>query len=325
MVSATTLLLALFGCSVVSALDNVNCGTPAIKPSLGNTFEDRIVGGKEVVKYSWPWQVQIRYNGGHFCGASLLNNEWIVSAAHCFKGYSASSYSFRFGRHTKSGTSEPYEQVATAKNIYIHESYNSRTLVNDIAVIRISPSVSFTNQVSPICLPSDDNELAGGTPVHVTGWGNVETTCCKDVLKQVEVPIIDRNICNQRDYYNGDIEESMICAGVDVGGLDSCQGDSGGPLVAQSKDHGKWELYGVVSWGYGCADPMKPGVYSNVQNLKDWVLGKVEQIEKEEEQLVGKKFRPMPYGSAFREQASELAKIGEVEVSDLPFQGQWLQ
>lgn len=75
MVSATTLLLALFGCSVVSAaLNSENCGVPKIKPSTGNTLQDRIVGGKEATKYSWPWQVQIRYNGGHFCGASLLDD-----------------------------------------------------------------------------------------------------------------------------------------------------------------------------------------------------------------------------------------------------------
>jgi secreted trypsin-like serine protease len=314
---------ALFACAFAEPPADASCGSPAIAPSEGNTFKDgRIVGGKEAVKYSWPWQVQVRNSGSHYCGASLLSSNWILSAAHCFRGVSPSSFSFRLGRHTKSGTNEPYEQTVTAATVVIHESYSPLTTNNDVAVIRVTPNVKYTEQVSPVCLPTRSSELAEGTQVHITGWGATEGTCCTTVLKQVQVPIIGRTKCNQVDYYNGRITTAMICAGLDQGGLDSCQGDSGGPLVA--KVNGKWEQYGIVSWGSGCADAKKPGVYSNVHYLEAWIRSKVTQVEREEQETAAK-FRPAPFGAAFREVARDMVLKGEMDVSDLPMNGEWLQ
>jgi len=302
--------------------DDAGCGIPAIAPSTGNLYsEGRIVGGKEAVPNSWPWQVQIRYNGGMFCGASMLSRDWILSAAHCFRGYTPSGFSFRFGRHTKTGN-DAYEQIATAATVVIHESYSTITLNNDVAVIRVTPTVTRTNQVSAVCLPTQTTELAQGELVHVTGWGDTEGTCCTTVLKQVEVPIIGRTKCNQADFYNGGITTGMICAGLDAGGRDSCQGDSGGPLVI--KKGTKWEQFGVVSWGSGCADAKKPGVYSNVVFYENWIRSKVTMVEREEQMMQGK-FRPAPYGAAFREAAREQVRNGELQKSDLPMNGEWLE
>lgn len=76
--------------------------------------------------------------------------------------------------------------------------------------------------------------------------------------------------CNSDNMYGGDnIEDNMMCAGVDGGGKDSCQGDSGGPLFAT--DSGRWIQVGVVSWGYGCAEPNHPGVYARVSKVIDWM------------------------------------------------------
>jgi secreted trypsin-like serine protease len=314
--------MALFGCALAAPPADGNCGVPAIAPSEGNRMEDgRIVGGKEATPYSWPWQIQIRYNNGHFCGGSLLSTNWVLSAAHCFRGYPVSSFSFRGGRHTKTGTSEPYEQTSAAAAVVIHESYSTSTLNNDVAVIRLSTPFTFTRQVSAVCLPTQTTELNSGELVHITGWGAVENTCCSTVLKQVQVPIISRSRCNQADYYNGAITNNMICAGLDQGGLDSCQGDSGGPLVI--KKNNKWEQFGIVSWGSGCADPKKPGVYSNVLTLEAWIRSKVTQVEREEAE-VSAKFRPAPFGAAFREVARDMVEKGEMSKEDLPLNGEWL-
>jgi len=320
---AQLVLIALVGSALAAAPDDANCGKTPVAPSQGNRMEEgRIVGGKEATPYSWPWQVQIRYNGGHFCGASLLSRDWILSAAHCFQGYSASSFSFRFGRHTKTGTSEPYEQIASASQVIMHESYSSSTLNNDVAVIRITPTVTYSTAVQPVCLPAQSTELAEGENVHITGWGSVQGTCCSTVLKQVMVPIIGRTKCNTAAYYGGSITTGMICAGLEAGGRDSCQGDSGGPLVAHKNN--KWEQFGVVSWGSGCAGAFKPGVYSNVIHYKSWIRSKVVQVEREESEVSGK-FRPVPYGAAFREKARELVMNGEMQKSDLPLNGEWLE
>jgi trypsin len=79
------------------------------------------------------------------------------------------------------------------------------------------------------------------------------------------VPIVSREECNKAYGAYGGITVNMICAGVTGGGKDACQGDSGGPLVVDGK------LVGIVSWGAGCADPLYPGVYSNVATLKSFV------------------------------------------------------
>jgi len=268
--------------------------------------------------------VQIRYNGGHYCGASMLSPDWIISAAHCFRGNSPTAFSFRFGRHTKAGTDQ-FEQIATAGTVVIHEMYNPLTINNDVAVIRVTPAVTVTNQVSAVCLPKDLTELPEDYNVHITGWGATEGTCCATVLKQVMVPIVGRTKCNTVPYYNGAITIGMICAGLDAGGLDSCQGDSGGPLVAQRPANtGAWQLFGIVSWGSGCADPRKPGVYTNVVNYDAWIRSKTTMLESEMQE-VARKFRPAPHGAAFREASREMVRNGQIQKWDLPMNGEWLE
>jgi secreted trypsin-like serine protease len=318
-------VIALFGSAFAIPPNDDTCGMPAIAPAPGNSFKDgRIVGGKEAKPNSWPWQVQIRYNGGHYCGASLLSNDWIITAAHCLRGNSPSGFSFRLGRHSKTGT-EASEQIASAATVIIHEAYSPLTINNDVGVIRITPTLTSTPQVSAVCLPKALTELPDDHNVHVTGWGATEGTCCATVLKQVMVPIVNRDKCNQADYYNGAIRPGMICAGLDAGGLDSCQGDSGGPLVSQvPAGSGPWQLFGIVSWGSGCADPKKPGVYTNVVYYDAWIRSKVAALEREIQEVAGK-FRPAPRGAAFREASREMVRNGEVQKSDLPMNGEWLE
>lgn len=88
-------------------------------------------------------------------------------------------------------------------------------------------------------------------------------------LRQVALPLVSKARC-QKSYGRSRIDNSMLCAGLDEGGVDSCQGDSGGPLVCEF--NGRWFLEGVVSWGYGCADPGYYGIYAHVRHLKSWIL-----------------------------------------------------
>ena len=90
------------------------------------------------------------------------------------------------------------------------------------------------------------------------GWGST-------YLLEVDVPI--DNSCG--NYSNWEITNNMVCAGDNNGGEDSCQGDSGGPLIMTNGD-GEYELIGIVSWGYGCAEAGYPGVYSRIWTRKDW-------------------------------------------------------
>ncbi|XP_063965757.1 trypsin-1-like [Lytechinus pictus] len=251
------------------------CGKPAITPLDMSTF---IVGGHEAKPNSWPWMTQvIKYSYTyeywyHYCGATLLNENWIVSAAHCFDDNDMQlwDYLFYVGAHERTRWGESTRQMLEAEEIILHPGYNPLgDNDHDIALIKIKGSVQMNSYVSPACIASD--RPANGEDSYVTGWGNLESGGdSPDALYQVMVPIVSDTDC-KRAYggitYNPDY---MICAGLYEGGKDSCQGDSGGPLVVKNTG-GQWELAGVVSFGKGCAERGYYGVYTNVANYYDWI------------------------------------------------------
>ena len=86
------------------------------------------------------------------------------------------------------------------------------------------------------------------------------------------VPVIDDDQCNEYDWYSNSVVDGMLCAGYERGQIDSCQGDSGGPLIRKTENiGGGFQLIGIVSWGFGCAEPKKPGVYADVFFYLDWI------------------------------------------------------
>ena len=118
------------------------------------------------------------------------------------------------------------------------------------------------------CLPHNVDAPVAGQKCWVTGWGTLEAGgASPEYLQQAFVPVTSRERCDKA--YPDKIHDSMICAGLDEGGIDACQGDSGGPMVCE--EGGKYYLQGVTSWGYGCAEAGKFGVYANVTYLLDWL------------------------------------------------------
>lgn len=103
----------------------------------------------------------------------------------------------------------------------------------------------------------------------MTGWGDTKGTRGDGYLKETGFPVIENKICNRPEFLNGRVNNHELCAGNIHGGTDTCQGDSGGPLVCL--DQGKFVQHGVTSWGLGCAQPMKPGVYVRVSNYIPWI------------------------------------------------------
>uniref|UniRef100_A0AAV2LDW7 Peptidase S1 domain-containing protein n=1 Tax=Knipowitschia caucasica TaxID=637954 RepID=A0AAV2LDW7_KNICA len=150
-------------------------------------------------------------------------------------------------------------------------SLQSSTSDNDIALIRLSSAVTFTRYIRPVCLAATNSVFNAGVDSWVTGFGAIregEPLPFPETLQEVEVPVVGNRQCNCLDGV-GTITDNMICAGLKVGGKDSCQGDSGGPMV--SKQGSVWVQSGVVSFGYGCARPNLPGVYSRVSNYQSWI------------------------------------------------------
>jgi len=222
-------------------------------------FPERIVGGTEATRGEFPFIVQIK-RGSHYCGGSIVNANWIVTAAHCSVA-SITGYSVVAGEH-RLNQNEGSEQERSVAQIIRHPNYNSNTLANDIAVWRVnSPFTLGSTYVRAATLAT-----AGSTPsgnVIASGWGTLSSGgSLPNVLMKVTVPMVSDASCKS-SYGSSSILAGMICAG--TGGRDSCQGDSGGPLISGST------LVGVVSWGNGCALPNYPGVYTGVGYFRNWI------------------------------------------------------
>uniref|UniRef100_A0A8C6S0G5 Transmembrane protease serine n=1 Tax=Nannospalax galili TaxID=1026970 RepID=A0A8C6S0G5_NANGA len=260
--------LKLMEISKVDAENIINnrCGR---RPRMSATY-DRVKGGSTAQKGEWPWQASLRVNGRHHCGASLISERFLVTAAHCFqKTDNLQNLTISFG--TK--VTPPYMQH-NIQQVIIHEDYIKGEHHDDIAVILLTENVLFKNDVHRVCLPETTQIFPPGEGVVVTGWGALSHSGESPLLLQkASVKIIDTNICNAKEAYNGRILDTMLCAGYMEGNIDACQGDSGGPLV-HPNSQGIWYLVGIVSWGHECGKINKPGVYTRVTAYRNWIASK---------------------------------------------------
>ncbi|KAL1272662.1 hypothetical protein QQF64_028524 [Cirrhinus molitorella] len=237
-------------------------------------LNSRIVGGVDAPDGSWPWQASLQRSGYHFCGGSLINNEYVLTAAHCLPGVSASSLRVYLGRRTQEGPN-PNEISRTVRTIIVHPSYNSYTNDNDIALLRLSSTVTFTNYIRPVCLAAQSSVFSAGTSSWITGWGDVQAGVSlpsPGILQETVIPVVDNVQCNSL-LGSGSVTSNMMCAGLIQGGKDTCQGDSGGPMV--SRQCAVWVQSGITSWGYGCAEANSPGVYTRVSRYQTWITSKI--------------------------------------------------
>ncbi|XP_006887233.1 PREDICTED: cationic trypsin-3-like [Elephantulus edwardii] len=237
----TLIILALLGAAAAFSTDD----------------DDKIVGGYTCQANSVPYQVSLN-SGYHFCGGSLINSQWVVSAAHCYK----SRIQVRLGEHNIE-VLEGNEQFINSAKVIRHPQYSSSKLDNDIMLIKLNTPATISSRVSTISLPTSC--AATGTQCLISGWGNTLSsgTNYPELLQCLKAPVLSDAQCKAA--YPGQITSNMICLGFLEGGKDSCQGDSGGPVVCNG------QLQGIVSWGYGCAQKGKPGVYTKVCNYVNWI------------------------------------------------------
>ncbi|XP_019644083.1 PREDICTED: chymotrypsinogen B-like [Branchiostoma belcheri] len=251
-----------------------SCGTPAIQPRSSEMLrydqaEGRIVNGDDATPHSWPWQVSLQTSTGwHYCGGSIVNNEWVVTAAHCDPSISGDYVIL--GEHNKGGGTEPIQSKRISKKL-CHQQYNSNTIDYDICLLKLATPAEFNTNVHPVCLAQagDDASFPAGMSCYTSGWGktSASSSTTPDILQQAMIPLISTSSCQSAWGSVNTITDRMICAGAD--GATSCMGDSGGPLVCQ-KD-GAWNLVGVVSWGSSQCSTSTPAVYARVTNLRQWL------------------------------------------------------
>eukprot|EP00095_Tigriopus_kingsejongensis_P011670 maker-scaffold59_size442576-snap-gene-2.11 protein:Tk11670 transcript:maker-scaffold59_size442576-snap-gene-2.11-mRNA-1 annotation:"hypothetical protein KGM_20486" len=251
------------------------------KDICGRRFirQGRIVGGGVSSYGEWPWQVSLRqYKNGEFrhkCGSALLTHTWVITAAHCVKDISPSNLLVRIGEYNVLDSSEAHGHLnRRITRVITHVNFDKFSYEYDIALLKMVNRVEFQPNIIPICLPDPDQDLVGRTAT-VTGWGRrSEYGNISPVLREVHLPIISNSKCMnlyRRSGQNEWIPRIFVCAGTANGGEDSCEGDSGGPLAIKGRN-GRYELAGVISWGIGCGDRNRPGVYTRISEFKDWIV-----------------------------------------------------
>jgi len=236
---------------------------------------ERIIGGQQAARGQFPYQAQIQYLNGHQCGASIINEHWVVTAGHCVTGL-AISYTIVANQYDIL-SAEGMERRQVGQRIVRHPQYSGDPIRNDIALVRVANPLYTPGEtvVTPIRLPRQGQNSTVGSDSTVSGWGvTAEGGILPRYLRFVEVPVVDDAECKSA-YQDQLIEDQMICAGFRDGGKDACNGDSGGPMVCEDAA-GDAYLCGIVSWGLGCARPYYYGVYTEVAAFTNWIENNID-------------------------------------------------
>nr|1D9I_A Chain A, Thrombin [Homo sapiens] len=265
---------------------------------LESYIDGRIVEGSDAEIGMSPWQVMLFRKSPQelLCGASLISDRWVLTAAHCLlyppwdKNFTENDLLVRIGKHSRTRYERNIEKISMLEKIYIHPRYNWReNLDRDIALMKLKKPVAFSDYIHPVCLPDRETAaslLQAGYKGRVTGWGNLKETWTANVgkgqpsvLQVVNLPIVERPVC--KDSTRIRITDNMFCAGYkpDEGKRgDACEGDSGGPFVMKSPFNNRWYQMGIVSWGEGCDRDGKYGFYTHVFRLKKWIQKVIDQF-----------------------------------------------
>ncbi|GAA1555767.1 serine protease [Kribbella sancticallisti] len=216
---------------------------------------NRIVGGEIAHTADAPWAIALNNSGspvpsGQYCGATLVAANKIVTAAHCATE-AASTYTAVQGRDKLSDTGG---KTSAITSIWADPKYGSEP-GHDVAVMTLATPFEG---VPALALETSTAADAAGAASVVYGWGSTKNTGPADTFQKVAVPVLGDAYCEKAYASQNYTGAGEICAGYEEGGKDSCQGDSGGPLVLNGR------LFGVVSWGIGCAEAGNPGVYAEV-------------------------------------------------------------
>ncbi|MCH8557632.1 MAG: trypsin-like serine protease [Balneolia bacterium] len=233
----------------------------------------KIVGGEDADIADYPWTVAlVTASGSQYCGGTVIDAEWILTAAHCIGG----SAFIRAGVTNKNDTSGQDRQAVEIIN---HPDYVSVTTGNDISLLRLGEPLDLSDpNVEAIWTSTEMHNALGFEDEDVisviTGWGRLSSGgVSPQILQAAEVPIVS-NEQAQVGYPNVTITDDMIAAGLwGEGGVDACQGDSGGPLVVPDPSAPLGVvLAGITSWGTGCASPTHMGMYARVSYFEEWIF-----------------------------------------------------
>ncbi|CAK8671500.1 chymotrypsin A-like [Clavelina lepadiformis] len=256
------------------------CGKTDVAPVF--TWTPRIVGGGGAAPGSWPWQAMLTFDSfftrsyNLFCGGTVIDKYWILTAAHCVEDELSSTITVYVGKHSRDEF-ESMEQRLSVKEIFIHPDYNMNVLFgNDIALLQLTSPIEFSRFVRPICLPQSRSEIPpANTTCISTGWGRSEynsEALTSRFLRQVRLDLPGDLSCGNLyqqigGSLNSGLPQSLLCAGGSFN-ADVCQGDSGGPLVCLVGEN-TWFQFGITSFIITPCGSY-PGYYASVAAVVEW-------------------------------------------------------
>ncbi|XP_043282897.1 chymotrypsin-2-like [Venturia canescens] len=216
----------------------------------------KIVGGAAAEDGQFPYQVSLRIKNRHFCGGSVIEKRWILTAAHCLSGFNDTAITVVTGTNTLDEGGDEYKSV----KIIPHSKWNSLLIRNDIGLIRVDKDIVYGDKVKPVSL-ARENFKKSDYPAVLSGWGKTEHPgTIPNKLQYIKLNVIDQRECLNTSFR---VTDNNICT-LNKEGEGACHGDSGGPLVADEVQ------IGVVSWGRPCAKG-RPDVFTRVSSYKDWI------------------------------------------------------
>ncbi|KAF6096412.1 serine protease 38 [Phyllostomus discolor] len=232
--------------------------------------QGKVLGGMDAPEKKWPWQVSVHYRGFHICGGSIIDEYWVLSAAHCFgRNRDMEAYDMYVGL-VDLMVAGSYTQWFEVNKVILHDTYEAHHPIGgDVALVQLKTRIVFSEAVLPICIATPDVSLQNLT-CWATGWGFIsQKGDSSDHLQEVQVPLIPLILCQLFYGQPSLIQPDMMCAGDLMNMKTVCEGDSGGPLVCELNRI--WVQIGIVSWGRGCLFPMYPTVYARVSHFSTWI------------------------------------------------------
>jgi len=259
---------------VLSRAGQNPCGVPL------NQKSSNVIGGEDAPRGAWPWQAALEWAFGstwfHYCGGSILSNDWAITAAHCVVSMSANER-IVFGQLQRNNwVGEEVTRTITPGDIIIHPEYTgSVPYTADVALVRLNPPVDLASnpQLAPACLPSDESYTYAGDDCVISGWG--VTTAGGSVpnhLQQGFIEVISNAECVATGPPISSNTDTNICIfDREDQSTISCSGDSGGPLNCMR--NGRYEMAGTSSWGFAGCPTTVPRVYHRTTFVLDWIKG----------------------------------------------------